>query len=74
VGLNACLETAEKRKIIHCRESNPDRPTRRCTESHKMMRVVLALRKIGNFCRIYCIVESQTKVRSSPNLQFVRES
>jgi hypothetical protein len=24
VGIRACLEAVEKRKILHCRESNPD--------------------------------------------------
>jgi hypothetical protein len=26
------LDAVEKRKILHCRESNPGRPDRRCTD------------------------------------------
>jgi hypothetical protein len=41
------LDAAEKRKILHCREMNPNRPARRYTESsiqqqlHKQMKNAL---------------------------------
>jgi hypothetical protein len=31
VGPRAGVDAVEKRKILHCRETNPDRPVRRCT-------------------------------------------
>jgi hypothetical protein len=32
VGPRVGLDAVEKRKILHCRESNPGRPTRRYTD------------------------------------------
>jgi hypothetical protein len=32
VGPSAGLDDVEKRKILHCRESNPGRPARRYTD------------------------------------------